>query len=258
MNIHTFSPRYVIVGLAVFLLAACEVKRPDYVLTDEQMEQVLYDFHIAKAIGDDLPYNESYKRVLYIESVYEKHGIDQARFDSSMAWYAHNTEAMVKVYEKVNKRLKTDCDAVNHLIALRSNKQQGVISGDSVDLWAWEARQRLSGMPLDNRVQFSLNIDTTFYDSDRLEWTADFRYPHGKPLADHAPVMSLQMEYGSDTIVSRMHHITTEGRQTLRLGADSLGALKSVRGFIYYPQPTGKQVLAIEQIKLMRYHQHKP
>ena len=45
---------------------------------------VLYDYHIAKAMGEEVPYNESYKRVLYIESVFKKYGITQADFDSSM------------------------------------------------------------------------------------------------------------------------------------------------------------------------------
>lgn len=52
-------------------LTACQVKRPDHVLQDDLMEEVLYDYHIAKAMGEEVPYNENYKRVLYIESVFK-------------------------------------------------------------------------------------------------------------------------------------------------------------------------------------------
>ncbi len=63
------------VVLLAFSLTACKVKRPETVLPDAKMENVLYDYHIAKAMGEEVPYNESYKRVLYIESVFKKYGI---------------------------------------------------------------------------------------------------------------------------------------------------------------------------------------
>ena len=97
---------YYSVILLAFGLTACQVKRPDTVISDAKMENVLYDFHIAKAMGEEVPYSESYKRVLYIESVYRKHGITQADFDTSMVWYARHPDALTKVYEKVNQRLK--------------------------------------------------------------------------------------------------------------------------------------------------------
>ena len=45
-------------------------------------------------------YNESYKRVLYIESVYRKHGITQADFDTSMVVYARHPDALQKSTKK--------------------------------------------------------------------------------------------------------------------------------------------------------------
>ena len=69
------------VVLLAFSLTACKVKRPETVFPDAKMENVLYDYHIAKAMGEEVPYNESYKRVLYIESVFKKYGITQADFD---------------------------------------------------------------------------------------------------------------------------------------------------------------------------------
>lgn len=98
-------------GLFVFLvwtLFACQVKRPETVLSDKQMEDVLYDYHIAKALGEALSYNENYKRVLYVESVYKKYGITEAQFDSSMVWYARNPEVLSKIYENINARLKAE------------------------------------------------------------------------------------------------------------------------------------------------------
>ena len=49
--------------LLAFGLTACQVKRPDTVIPDAKMENVLYDFHIAKAMGEEVPYSDSYKPI---------------------------------------------------------------------------------------------------------------------------------------------------------------------------------------------------
>ena len=42
--------------LLAFCLTACQVKRPKVVISDAKMENVLYDYHIAKAMGEEVPY----------------------------------------------------------------------------------------------------------------------------------------------------------------------------------------------------------
>ena len=162
--------------LLAFSLTACQVKRPETVIPDAKMENVLYDFHIAKAMGEEVPYSDSYKRVLYIESVYKKHGITQADFDSSMVWYARHPDALTKVYEKVNQRLKAERDGINHLIALRDNKPKESLPGDSIDVWIGRHIYHLTGMSLDNKLTFALPSDTNFDDLDTLKCAVRFRF----------------------------------------------------------------------------------
>ena len=42
--------------------------------------------------------------------------------------------------------------------------------------------------------------------------------------------------------------------ETLTLFADTLGEIKEIRGFIYYPQQETPQPLLADRISLMRYH----
>ena len=239
--------------LLVFCLTACQVKRPKTVLSDAKMENVLYDFHIAKALGEDIPYGESYKRVLYIESVYKKHGITQADFDTSMVWYARHPDVLTKVYEKVNQRLKSQRDGINHLIALRDNKPKESLPGDSIDVWIWQHVYELTGMPLDNKIAFILPVDTNFKDRDTLKWTVRFRFNNGKPDSVLAPLMAMQILYDKDTI-NDLLKIKEPITETLTLTADTFGKIKEVRGFIYYPMEKTVQSLLVDQISLMRYH----
>ncbi|MCD8183764.1 MAG: DUF4296 domain-containing protein [Bacteroides sp.] len=239
--------------LWAFCLTACQVKRPDTVLPDAKMENVLYDYHIAKAMGDEVPYNDGYKRVLYIESVYKKHGITQAEFDTSMVWLARHPDVLTKIYEKVNVRLKAQRDGINHLIALRDNKPKESRPGDSVDVWIWQHIYQLNGMPLDNKLTFTLPADTNFKDRDTLKWTVRFRFLNGVPDTANAPLMAMQILYAKDTI-NGLLKIKKSGTETLSLAADTLGAIKEIRGFIYYPGQSAAQSLLADRIALMRYH----
>lgn len=239
--------------LLAFCLTACQVKRPETVLTDAKMEDVLYDFHIAKAMGEEVPYSESYKRVLYIESVYKKHGITQADFDTSMVWFARHPDALTKIYEKVNTRLKAERDGINHLIALRDHKPKESAPGDSIDVWIWQHIYHLTGMPLDNKLTFTLPSDTNFKDRDTLRWTVRFRFPEGAPDSLTAPRMAMQILYAKDT-VSGMLKVGKAGTETISLTADTAGAIKEIRGFIYYPMQPSARTLLADRISLMRYH----
>lgn len=242
------------IALLAFCLTACQVKRPKDVLPDAKMENVLYDYHIAKAMGEEVSYNESYKRLLYIESVYKKYGITQAVFDSSMVWYARNPEILTKVYEKVNLRLKAERDGINHLIAMRDNKPKESLSGDSIDVWAWQRIYQLTGMPLDNKITFTLPSDTNFKDRDTLRWSVRFRFRNGMPDSLHAPLMAMQILYDNDSIISSSQKVKKAGLKTISLSADSIGKIKEVRGFIYYPVQKSSKSLLVDRISLMRYH----
>lgn len=242
--------------LLVWGLTACEVKRPSEVLPDSKMEAVLYDYHLAKAVGEEYSRGENYKKALFIESVYRKHGITEADFDTTMVWYARHPDALAKVYERVNKRLRSERDGINHLIALRDNKPQATKGGDSVDVWMQERICRLSGTPMDNRLAFSMAVDTNFYPRDTVRWSVGFRFLGEQPDSAHAPLMALQMVYEkNDTTVSASLRIPVSGRYQLSVWADTLGSIQTVRGFIYYPAPLSEShPLLLEDISLMRYH----
>ena len=153
-------------------LSACKVERPDTVLTDRQMEDILYDYHIARAMGEEIPHNDSYKRVLYVDAVFRKHGITEAQFDTSMVWFARNPTAIAKIYERVNERLKAQRDRYNSLIAIRDNRPKMSPAGDSVNVWLELPHYQLTGTPFNNKLTFALTSDTNYHNRDTLRWRA--------------------------------------------------------------------------------------
>ena len=243
-------------ALLAVVMVACKVERPGYVLSDGVMEKVLYDYHIAKAMGENLDYNEQYKRTLYLNAVFKKHNITQAQFDTTMAWYARHPEVVNEVYDIVRERLMASRENYNHLVSLRDGKPTRSKAGDSIDVWIWDRIHMLSGMPLDNKLMFTLPSDDNYQASDTIKWTVGFNFL-SEQLVDTTkrPIMAMQVAYAKDTIVSALCRIDSSQVAQLVLQADTLGDIKELRGFIYYPTNQPKHTLLIDSVSLMRYHQ---
>lgn len=249
-----FQLRLCVVCLLVICIAGCKVKRPDGVLPESTMENLLYDYHVAKSMGDNLPYNENYKKVLYADAVFKKYGTTEAEFDSSMVWYTRNTEILSKVYEKVSKKLKDQQNAINHLIAIRDKKPMTSAPGDSIDVWAWGRMNRLTGRTIDNKLTFILPSDSNFKERDTMVWEVRYRFLEGEPDTTLSALMAMQIVYQNDSIISETKKVTQSGTQSIRLHSDTLGAIKEIKGFIYYPRVKELRTLLTDRISLTRYH----
>jgi len=91
--------------LMAFLLLGCENEEiPSYILSSDKMTNVLMDIHIAEAktIMRGLP-PDSGKMLfrLYEDSVFKKHHITRAKFDSSYKYYTSHMDVFNKVYASV-------------------------------------------------------------------------------------------------------------------------------------------------------------
>lgn len=242
--------------LQMFLFAGCEVKRPSGIMSQGKMVDVLCDYHIARALGENLPPNESYKTQLYIDAVFKKYGITQQDFNTSMAWYSRNTEDLAKVYEEVQKRLNTDLEETNKLISSTVSSSVGTASGDSLDLWTFSRTARLNGDDMNNKVTFTITTDSTFHERDAFEWSVGFICSGSSDMM-HAAVMSLTVRYMNDSVVTQSIPIMSSGLRQLRVQNDTLGMVRDVRGFIYLPKGASS-VLVAEVKYLKRYHAHAP
>ena len=233
------------------LAAGCKKGMPDDVIRPEQMEEILHDFHVAKAMSDELPYTEKYKQTLYLDYVLEKHRIGRADFDSSMVWYSRHAGDLAKIYEKVSKRLETEYNGVTRLIALRDNKPQETLAGDTVDIWYGNRLYLLSRSPMNNRVTFHIPADDNFRPGDDFTWyIAHAAFP--KAESDTA-VAAFFAHYKNDSILSCIRRLAGTAFDSLTIRCDSAYELEELRGFIYFPGKEDRLML-IDRLSLMRYH----
>ena len=239
--------------ILLLVLAGCKVRRPDGVIPESQMEELLYDYHLAKAMGENLSGEDNYKKALYVEYVFQKYGTTEAAFDSSMVWYTRNTDVLAKIYEKVNIRLKAQQNDINHLVAIRDKKPPVSAPGDSIDVWFLERVACLTNFPQDNKITFTIPADANFEEKDALEWQANFHFlKHNLQASSKRPIMAMQIVYTNDSVISSIKKIIKPGIERIRLQTDTLGPIREIRGFIYFEGTTEANML-ISEISLKRY-----
>lgn len=244
--------RYLFLFLACALFASCKKGIPSEVIQPDSMEALLYDYHIAQAIGNEYNGEERYKKELLIQYVFKKHHTTQADFDSSLVWYSRNTEELNKIYERVGERLKASGEKIAEWVPDTQAKAES-ITGDTVDVWRQPRLYKLSTADMTNKLAFSILSDTAYRPRDSFRWRVRALFAGKDTVAENAR-MELGIRYQNDSVASVGRGLA-EGINELYIRTDTL-PIKEVRGFVYYGRDTDSRMhtLLLYDISLMRYH----
>jgi len=237
-------------------ILACGVERPDDILTDKQMEALLYDYHAAKALGDLEPSSQKYKATIYYMSVFEKHHTTEAQFDSTLAWYSKNPDTFNKIYQKVIKRMQDEKGALERSIAISGRGSNVTLSGDSVNIWMGVPMFSLSGEPYDNRVTFYYENDINFEERDTLRLNARIRYfnLNKRMNSNEAAIVSMSIRYRNDSVISRLQKVLADDEISLTLHSENYGRIREVYGFFYFPKQRENRMMLADHVSLIRMH----
>ena len=238
---------FILTLLFVLLLSACGKSK---VLSERQMENVLFDFHIADAVINDnrrdFP-NEEKKQELYA-SVFKKHGITQEQFDTSLVWYGRNLDKLLVIYSSLDKRYAVLADSINAKI--ERLKKPEIIS-DTAQIYIWEDTKAfiLTSLPGKNLIDFHLNVDTIqLSPKEYVEFAFNVL---GISDSITTPFVTFGIEFPDSVFVNR-RTITDNGLFTVSLPpADSITNNPThIFGSIYLPVWKGDAKIVIYNIGL--------
>lgn len=239
----------------VFMGVACGKQIPDDIIQPSEMEELLYDYHLALTMGNDLNYSDRYKRESYKNYVFDKHGVTEAEFDSSMVWYTRNSKVLTDIYKNLQKRYELAEEQMRSELNKRSGQIMVSLSGDSVDVWSDRNVYWLTNSPLTNRLNFDLKADTTFHAKDLLVFEAEYNflsYQKNKAKA----VVAINITFKNDSTLGISKVIDRSGKEQLVLQPDSAYEYKSINGFVYFSNPDSAEVsLLLNNIKFVRYRE---
>lgn len=244
-------------------LLSCKPGTPPQYIQPGEMENILYDYHLAQAaaqLEDGVSQEQrNMNRTVNMEAVLKKHGVTKAQFDSSLVFYYTHAERFHKMYQHVANRLSDE--------ALRLGASEGEVeryatvglNGDTASIWEGNRTMALVPYAPYNRINFRQVADTTYYkgDSFLLNMMVDFMYQTGTKDA----VVCLAAKLDNDSVISRVNHISVSGVNQLRLYTDDDRTVKELYGYVYMGKGNDKtatlKLLFLKDIQLIRFHQQK-
>lgn len=247
---------FAILTLVFCLFSGCRVNRPDGVMSPKDMEDYLYDYHLAQTIVQDLDVNERYKSNLYFNWVYDKNGITKEQVEKSLVWYTRYPKELSKVYDKLSARIEKERTRSTSLLEKVEKKPFSMLSGDSVDLWYLRRTAILIASEYMNKITFNIVTDSTFYYGDNIIWNISstfFGQDNDTVLSSAYISMSV---YYKDSISTIDTIIDKSGINELYLSLDDSIVPNSISGAIIYMDTPGnpKRSLLLNDLYITRKH----
>lgn len=249
--------------LFMALLASCKPAVPRDIIQPDDMEDLLYDYHLADGVAQQLPQGGVDANVVALRtSVLKEHGVTQAEFDSSMVYYMRHADRLHDIYEHLADRLQDDARSLGASASDLGGVGGSSASGDTVNVWRGQTAVTLIPNEPFNLFSFSLRTDSTFHRGDKvmLQFSANFIFQDG--MRDG--IAYLAVTYRNDSVAARNMHISSSSSYTLLLDDnDSLG-IKDIRGFFLLNKSqdantslTTLRLMSIYDIRLYRNRQSK-
>ena len=244
--------------LLAFVLVSCKPTVPSTYIQPGEMEDLLYDYHIAMSVAvvkNATPeQQEAYKL-----AVFKRYGIDETEFENSLKYYLRHTERLKKIYENIDERLKKEAQAQGVSASDFNQYGDASLKGDTTNVWNRAKAVILTPQSPYNYHYFEVKTDTTFHKGDQLTLEFDPLFIVQDGTREGVAVFTVT--FGNDSIATETARFFSEGHQSVPIQDTAHSGIKRVRGYFYMPQPQGNsttfRLLAITNIKLIRMHEQK-
>ena len=244
------------IALIAVVLSGCRLKRPDNVLPPKKMEQFLYDYHLAQAVGQELPRDERYTTQAYIDWAYSKNGITKEQFNTSLVWYTRYPKELAKIYKRLSNRVDDEYKAASKSLSQIEKKSFTIQSGDSIDLWYLDRSALLNTSAYMNKLTYRINRDTTFHKGDTVCLNLYGTFVSIDSGVPQYAYISLSTYY-NDSVSTADTILRYSGKVSLSAILDKYKDLSSISGSINYLDSTDNRssMLVVSGMELMRYHE---
>ena len=242
------------------IITACE-SRGNYVLDNDDMEDVLYDIHKSHFLFEDdieRRYNAACQYAL-TQHILKQHDVTKQQWDSSLVYYTRNADQLERIYERLSERLELEATAMGAGISEVS---------DSTDIWMADRNIILTTDEIHSSYQWKINADSILKEGEKvtLRCMAHFLVPD---LERRATIL-IALKLKNDSVVTRYTVASQTGIYTTDITDDLALGIKDVYGLFVIHHPAmysgsntssnsnnsqKKQIVAISQLKLL--HEQK-
>lgn len=223
---------------------------PDYVIKSDDMVDLLVDIHKGESIVElnRSKYSTDSMRKVMKQSIFERHGVTQEQFDTSLVWYGHNIEKYIEVYDKVIENLEGEIKLAD--VSSDGSRVQMAVVGDSVDAWGdVRYRQFAYGEPSDI-LKFHIRRDENWEKGDVYRW----KFYVTKRISPMT--WTLAADYNDGSTDYTYGSIASEGWNEITFVTDTAKTVANLYGTIML-QPQNLESAYVDSITLVRTR-HKP
>lgn len=238
-------------------LGACRPQLPTGIIGEGKMERILYDFHTAQGIAENITpdsgSSEAYRYEL-IQAVYRKHHITEDEFERSMNYYCSDLQRLHRIYRNLERRFERETAAfgqanVHDVYADLS------ADGDTANVWGGRPVMVIRSDIHSNLLSWRQECDSTWLPGDELMWRFMPIPFSSRCMRDL--VVDLVVQFTNDSVRGSVRHTSPITIQELRVANPEGWTPKSISGHIYTAStatPQDLAVIGITQIMLVRFH----
>lgn len=99
---------YLFFALVVVSCSKNPVPKPDNLLEEETMINILYDISLLQAIDGSMPNKLMEQEIKMDQYIFEKYKIDSTTYRQNQLYYAGDARKYKKIYKKVLERLEQE------------------------------------------------------------------------------------------------------------------------------------------------------
>jgi len=239
--------------LSLIILIACE-EDPSNILSQGKMEDVLYDYHLAQAMIEQLDVQDREKNAqAYIDAVFEKHNITEAEFDSSLVYYNRNANDLKEIYASLQQRYE---DYNRELALATGNDVMTVYSqnGDTANIWNGTKLIMLKDKEGLNYSSFTFNSDSSFHRKDKfLLVCSSILVDESNINSENYVNIGLTITYKDGKTTASTIRTSSSREMQLNITANEDKDIKSISGYFYYKGKSDTRNIAfVSNIGLIR------
>lgn len=254
------ATQLILVLMAMLAIVGCKPSVPSEYIQPGEMEDILYDYHIAEAMAN--LNGSQVEKVAYEDAVLRKHGVSRKEFDKSLWYYMRNSERLYTIYQNLSQRLENDALAQGASVNDVKQFGENTASGDTTNIWKQASSLLLiNSKPLNLRT-FEVKSDTSFHKGDKFILDFKSQYIIQQGMRNVVVVMSVW--FTNDSVATKTCYASTNSDFSLTVDDTERLGVKLIRGYFIMPQQrdgTDTETLKLfsaQGIRLVKMHTQQP
>lgn len=244
------------------MMSSCKPELPDGVISEGKMEDILYDYHMAQGMADAAPKEEGYTNDMLLyefhQAVFDKYGITEAEFDSSMSYYCSDLDRLSRIYSHVSERLEKTAEAYGVVVSSSDGYNQLSAMGDTANVWSDRPLFVVKPDALDNLQSWQMECDTTWHPGDDVMWRFECSLISKAPINDGL-YFDIVVTYTNDSVRAVLNSTRTTRDGEVRVHTPYDWTPRTVTGHLFVPvnkDVQASRLFVVHHPMLIRFHKH--